>query len=64
MKTESGPTRYRLARRRIRISEYVTDEEYILQGWFEWKEFVFIKDVGGTTEYGGEWRDLETVDIE
>jgi hypothetical protein len=69
MKTESGPTKYRLAR--LTSKSYGSVEhKYILQGWFEWGD----ADLITTTENGdvesspvklcGEWRDLPTVDGE
>ena len=77
MKTESGPLKYRLARKWPYGKSIGTIEqkvyEYILQGWFEWVDY---GEAGKIIPYegdippvipplrGGEWRDLETVDIE
>jgi len=77
MKSESTvPTKHRLARRRVSTIMDIlspTPYEYILQGWFEWVDY---GEAGKIIPYegdippvipplrGGEWRDLETVDIE
>ena len=63
MKSESGPLKYRLARKPLYRS--ITHDsaeqigyEYVLQGWFEWE----TGDEGFKKE--GEWRTLDTVDLE
>jgi hypothetical protein len=70
MKTESGPLKYRLARKKLyrqvtlSTAEFI-GYEYILQGWFETREWE--PGVGGgfrNAAVNGEWRDLETVDLE
>ena len=63
MKTESGPLKYRLARKRDNspIMDILGPEpyEYFLQGWFETREYI-----EADTLIGGEWRTLETVDLD
>lgn len=62
MKTEFGPTKYRLARR-LKLSGPDEYYEYILQGWFEFTEYDEYSPTPEGDHQGGEWRDLETVDI-
>ena len=62
MKSESGPLKYRLARKRIGTSNWSGQTpiyEYFLQGWFETREYI-----EADTLIGGEWRTLETVDLD
>ena len=64
MKSESGPLKYRLARSPLyRSITHDSSEqigyEYVLQGWFEWG---YVEE--GVVINGGEWRTLETVDLE
>ena len=64
MKTESGPLKYRLARRRVygEFQDPFAPEvyEYVLQGLFHIDEIT--KD--GFREHSEEWRTLETVDLD
>jgi hypothetical protein len=63
MKTESKePLKYRLARRRVWISDQRATYEYILQGWFEWLDS--DPELQTRIIQKGEWRDLETVDVD
>ena len=62
MKSESGPLKYRLARRYIGKWASLPVYEYVLQGWFEIAEYG-----SGPTDpptLGGEWRPLDTIDID
>ena len=67
MKSESGPLKYRLARRRVYgefQDPFAPDVyEYFLQGWFEWEERDSNENPIGYVS-GGEWRTLDTVDLE
>jgi len=63
MKSESGPLKYRLARRRLYgefEDPFAPDvHEYFLQGWFEWTDVI-----DNRIAKNGEWRTLDTVDLE
>ena len=71
MKSESGPLKYRLARKWFAPSN-PHGFELVLQGWFEWRiEGKLITPTDSSEAYyetpgtvGGEWRTLKTVDLE
>ena len=58
MKSESGPLKYRLARKWFAPSN-PHGYEFVLQGWFETREYI-----EADTLIGGEWRTLDTVDLD
>ena len=63
MKSESGPLKYRLARKWFAPSN-PHGFELVLQGWFEWQVSVIHQSGLVGLEIHGEWRTLDTVDLD